>query len=256
MSADRKRTFLFPAIAAMVLVVALAVGGIARVIVAVPAMMFLPGYTITLALFAGRALDIAERLLYSLGISLVMLILCGLVLQLTPWGLHPVAWVGLLGAVVMVSAVIARKRGETLFPLALTRAYQPMHLRPWLFTGLATLTLLIATTVALTSAQSRTVANTTQVWMLPASDATTSQIRLGIDNLEPTTTGYHLVMKAGERTIQDWPSLELPAGGHWETTVMLPDDIGNTPTVAAVLYRTDTPGQIYRQVQLWQEGQK
>src|SRR3954454_24445758 len=89
-------------------------GGAVRVLVALPFALVLPGLALTLALFPAGALDGAERLLFSLGLSLAVTALGGLVLHLTPWGLRPASWALLLGAITLAAGVAAflRRRGR------------------------------------------------------------------------------------------------------------------------------------------------
>ena len=64
-----------------------------RIILGLPFMLFFPGYTLITALFPGKSgLQGIERLALSLGLSLAVLPLIGLILNYTPWGirLHPI----------------------------------------------------------------------------------------------------------------------------------------------------------------------
>src|SRR3954468_21171576 len=90
-------------------------GGAVRVLVALPFVLVLPGLALTAALFPTGALDVAERLLFSLGLSLAITALGGLVLQLTPWGLRPASWALLLGLVTLAAGAAAflRWRGRS-----------------------------------------------------------------------------------------------------------------------------------------------
>ena len=49
--------------------------------------LFIPGYVATEALFPGRGLDLIERLALSVGLSLALVPLVGLLLNFTPWGI-------------------------------------------------------------------------------------------------------------------------------------------------------------------------
>jgi hypothetical protein len=50
--------------------------------------LFLPGYSIIKALFPGKELDNIERTALSMGISLAIVTLTGLILNYTPWGIR------------------------------------------------------------------------------------------------------------------------------------------------------------------------
>src|SRR5579859_3336673 len=63
---------------------------------ALPLVFITPGYTLTAALFHRRSLDMAYRMLLSLGISVSIVIAGGLVLNALPGGLRPSSWSALL----------------------------------------------------------------------------------------------------------------------------------------------------------------
>lgn len=60
-----------------------------RVILALPVILFIPGYWIILALFPKeKDIDITERLVLSIGVSIAVVPLIGLGLNFTPWGIR------------------------------------------------------------------------------------------------------------------------------------------------------------------------
>ncbi len=75
--------------------------------------LFLPGYSLVKVLFTDRELDIVERVALSIGLSLALVPLAGLLLNYTPWGIRttPVT-LSLLGlTVVFASAAVVRDYG-------------------------------------------------------------------------------------------------------------------------------------------------
>lgn len=75
--------------------------------------LFLPGYSLIKALFSDRELDIVERVALSVGLSLALVPMAGLLLNYTPWGIRttPVT-LSLLGlTVVFASAAVVRDYG-------------------------------------------------------------------------------------------------------------------------------------------------
>src|SRR5438105_2536956 len=85
-------------------------------ILALPFVCILPGYALASAVFAKRALGIPEYLVFSLGLSLVIIILGGLVLNSTPFGLRASSWTVFLGCFTLCACSIAlvRRQGQTL----------------------------------------------------------------------------------------------------------------------------------------------
>src|SRR5689334_8130820 len=98
------------ALAALVLIVLGVSSPALRLLLGLPLVLLLPGYTLTAALFPDRALGGADRALFTLSLSLSTAILCGFVLNRTAWGLRPESWAVILSTVVLGSSMIAFAR--------------------------------------------------------------------------------------------------------------------------------------------------
>ena len=98
------------------LVLAMAVAGVAMAIVlldfapppiriaaTLPLVILLPGYALTSALFARQTTELPIGLLLSVGLSLAITILEGLLLNLTPWGLQATSWALALGGTILIA---------------------------------------------------------------------------------------------------------------------------------------------------------
>src|SRR5438105_797407 len=70
---------------------------IVGIVLALPLVFILPGYALTEVLFRKRSLGAPERLLFSIGLSLAIAILSGLILNLLPGGLQAISWALWLG---------------------------------------------------------------------------------------------------------------------------------------------------------------
>ena len=75
--------------------------------------LFLPGYCLIKALFSSKELDNIERLALSVGLSLALVPLVGLLLNYTPWGIMvtPVTFCLLGLTLVFASAAVVRDYG-------------------------------------------------------------------------------------------------------------------------------------------------
>ncbi|HEX4841651.1 MAG TPA: DUF1616 domain-containing protein, partial [bacterium] len=84
----------------------------ARIVLGLPFVLFFPGYVLIAALYPRRSdLDGVERVALSLGLSLAVVPLIGLVLNYTPWGIHPTPiLVGLALFIAVCSAAAVRQR--------------------------------------------------------------------------------------------------------------------------------------------------
>jgi len=76
--------------------------------------LFLPGYSLIRALFSSKELDNVERFALSVGLSLALVPLAGLLLNYTPWGVRtmPVTFCLLALTLVFASAAVVRDYGS------------------------------------------------------------------------------------------------------------------------------------------------
>src|SRR5690348_802524 len=84
-------------------------------VLALPLIFLLPGYVLLQVLLPRRQLDRSQRLAFSLGLSLVLAIIAGLVLNMFPAGLRATSWAIFLGLSTLGGAllVIFLRRGKT-----------------------------------------------------------------------------------------------------------------------------------------------
>ncbi len=226
-------------------------GTAARAIVALPLVLVAPGYAITAAAFPRRGLDGATTLLFSLGLSLTIAIVGGLVLNLTPWGLETGSWVVFLSLTILGGGAIAvrRRPGLSVVPAGAGRsvARSAYPVAPLMA---AALVLIVATRVAATGELRQQHKGFTQLSILSIQG---SAARVSITNQESATTSYRLQLTAGGRTIRQWPSLTLAQGDTWQATVALPSTPSRAGRVQATLYRTVFPRSVYRRAWLWRD---
>ena len=83
-----------------------------RVLVGVPFVLVAPGYALQAAMFDPGSLGRTERAVLSLGLSIAVSIIAGLVLNLTPAGLNRDSWSLLLGAITAAGVLTAMVRGR------------------------------------------------------------------------------------------------------------------------------------------------
>ena len=76
--------------------------------------LFLPGYSLIKALFGSKELDNIERFALSIGLSLALVPLAGLLLNYTPWGIRttPVTFCLFALTLVSASAAVVRDYGS------------------------------------------------------------------------------------------------------------------------------------------------
>ena len=218
-----------------------------RVAFGLPFALVLPGYAIVAALFPQRALGIPERLVLSIGLSLAVAALGGLLLNWTSWGLRVESWAVLLCATTCLASVIAIKRRRRSPAVTSMPVGIGLSGRQALLLGLAAVVVVAAIGLARTPAPQQSVQGYTLLWMLPSDDGNPNTVRLGVECMELAPTPYRLEVKVDGRIAQEWSSILLKPGAKWENRIVLPAGFGSG-TVEAALYRLDDLQSVYRQV--------
>lgn len=221
-----------------------------RLVVALPLLFVLPGYAVTAALFPKRSLGIPEQVLYSVGLSLAVVMVGGFALHWTPWGLQAESWVIFLFCVTLGASVIARMRRRRGWSVVTTPLNVGLDSRQGLLLGLAALVVVAAVGLSRTPMPPQGIQGYTLLWILPAGDGNPNAVRLGVSSREFTPTEYRLQVLVEGQIAQEWPALQLAPGEEWETAVSVPGNSSNTRTVEATLYRLDAPSVVYRRVTL------
>lgn len=223
-------------------------GPVGRLVFGLPLALILPGYALTAALFSGSTPGLPERLTLMLGIGLSNLVIAGLVLNATPWGLRPETWAVALAAETLTATIVAviRRRGT---------AVEPVHARldgispqQWSTFGLAALAVTAALLIARSGALTPQGTGFTQLWMLPRMNANPNEVQIGITSQERSTLTYRLELDSGTKVQSTW-TFTLAPGKSWQTTAPVNLTPGGART-AAVLFRLDAPDLPYRRVAL------
>ena len=225
-------------------------------ILGLPLVLVLPGYALTSALFPQRALGAPEPLVLSLGLSLVIVVLGGLVLSWTPFGLRASSWTLLLSGITLGASAVAlvRRRGRGMSaPRSLRAANVGLTFRQGLLMGLAGVIVCGAVAVSIIGAERQSYAGFTQLWILPVGGANVENaVRLGVNNMESTAVKYRLTASVDGKVVKEWPSIDLEPKEKWDTTLVLPPTgSAGVARVEADLYRAGAPTTTYRHVVLW-----
>jgi hypothetical protein len=238
-----------------------------RLLLGLPLALVLPGYALTAALFPRRALGGADRALFTLGLSLSTTILCGFVLNRTPWGLLPESWAVILSTVVLGSSLIAfaRRRlssarsasetdDEPAQPAQSGAASRPrlsLGVGQSLLLGLAIAVIAGAVLFARGEAALRPAPEVIQLWMLPGDAAESPTLRVGLNSVGPAAGDFRLQIERGGYIIHEWPSLSIVPGQHWQQMLSLQGRQPGSGAFEARLYRAEEPNVVYRRVALW-----
>ncbi|MBA2556914.1 MAG: DUF1616 domain-containing protein [Chloroflexi bacterium] len=211
--------------------------------------LVLPGYAIAEASMPEGSLGRMERLLLSVGLSLALVAMSGLLLNLTPWGLNPTSWILFLGTVTVVASVVAIARRRPYAPAvgrSATRTLPNASQTALLIFAGAILTGAIG--VAFSGAAGRSPTTYSSLWILPGNEERT--VTLGVSNREATREDYRVELSGETDLIEDW-TIQLEPGASWTADASLPPADPEASPIVARLYRTDSPHTVLRQVILW-----
>lgn len=220
-----------------------------RIIASVPLVLFLPGFALTLILFPRQSIGMADRLLLSVGLSVAFTALSGLLLNLTPWGLQASSlWIVLLLSIAVEIVVIffARRTWWTnagTFPAGLN-----FNTRQWVLMALAALLTVMAVRVARTPTPQQGLDGYTMLWIQSAD--TPNAVHVSVKSDEFDTTRYQVKYQFNG-TVREGSTFKLQPGETWERIVPIPAGVSAGNSFSVLLYRLDSPDQVYRRVIWW-----
>ncbi len=228
-------------------------------VLTLPLIFILPGYALSSALFPTQRFGTAERLILSLGLSLTAVILGGLLLNLTSFGLKTDSWALYLGGITVgaCAVTLARRHRQSASKSAFEWSSISgirLNLRQGLFIGIALLIVCGAVTLSIIGAQQQPRKGFTQLSLLPSGGTTSANnaVSLGISNMEAQGMQYRLAVNMDGKVIKEWPTIVLSVGQQWKAILVIPPSgHAGATRVEAMLYRLDSPGTVYRDVVLW-----
>lgn len=209
----------------------------------------LPGWTLVNVLSLPTQLEGFWKLGLILGLSLLVVILAGLILNLTTWGLHADSWAVLLGGIVLGGAarLLATRKSTTGVLYRRVGFTNFRRLGPVIASLPA-----VALAVAAFGLSSWGAANAqrhevryTQFWLSPtALNSNHMAAALGIYNVRAQTTHYEVrISESGsDRLIQEWSDIILKPGETWQTRFAA--SLEGSGRLTADLYLMDSPQQM------------
>lgn len=233
------------------------VSALARVIGGLLLALILPGYAVTEAVFGGRIRTATERTLLCVGLSLVVTVLAGLILNLAPGRMDTVAWTSLLAAFTIGSCILAatRRHGvpSPMTPLAWLRRL------PWTPTVVGLLVLAIVLTgtalgLSISSAhQDDMSGQSLALWLQPRYEGSTAHVKVAMTAGSQRQSGLILIVREDNHIVRRFIVPDLDQGATWSANVLVPSRIGRQ--LAASLYAKEG-GRPIRHVLLWLQSAK
>jgi hypothetical protein len=219
-----------------------------KTIFAIPLIFVLPGYLLTELLFYWRKIAPSHRLLLTIGLSIVLVIVSGLLLNILPIGLQSVSWVVCLSLITIAEVIVVAVRrvgvgnGEIKITL--------LHVYEYGLFALAVGGVIFALLYAREGMAQQPHPGFTQFWMVPAGGSACA-VKLGMHSFEPEQIAYSVSVAANDVPIPAQFPDTLKAGEQVERTLELPANMHEEMVnVRAWLYRLDRPGEAYRSVNI------
>lgn len=249
----------FVSLLAVGLVLAHLNSGLLGILIGLLLVFVSPGYIVSIAIFPESTWSFMERTILTMGLSLAVSVLGGIVLYPLKVPLTTENWALFYGVVCLVMGSIAiTRRLIKQYPARRKTDRAPdshAHLLPrplqlGMF-ALAALLFLGAMTLAQTMAKYYPDTEIVQLWLLPA-DGDSPSVRIGAMVNDSAPREYSLWLERGGYTVQIWEHITLTPNERWETVVAL-DNLPGAGPLEAYLYRYDQPSVPYRRVILWPE---
>jgi uncharacterized membrane protein len=235
--------------------------------------LFSPGYSLVAALFTKRDdLDIARRLALGFGLSIVVVVLVGFILNYTPWGISLYSVLISLLVFIMAASGVAyyrrrrlpeEERFEPRFRGSLAGFRGREHLVDRLLLALLVLVIIGAIGTLVYIGRPPAVGQTfTEFYMLGPeggvedypdviSPGDEASVTLGIVNHEKETTEYYIRIVIGEEEVGGVEAITLADGEGWQQRVSFtPVEVGEAQEVEFRLYR-GSDDRAYHTLQLW-----
>jgi len=211
---------------------------------ALPLIFFLPGYALTRMIFPTDALGFTERCLISIGTSIAIVALSGVVMNWLPGGLNSSGFTLFVGTITLIFALVTYNR-----------QWQQQHIEmialpDWAFTrqhfalfGLAIFLIVGAMTIQVIDASHQTSTHFTQLWTLPVQSS--QAVTIGIKNQENTKQTYTIQVSVAGKVIKTYSTITLANGAMWQQNLTLPTTTAATK-VDVTVYRSSAPTVPYR----------
>ncbi len=227
------------------------------VLLGLPFVLFYPGYVLAEVLMPERARNVPERLLFSVGLSVVVVVLGGLILNLLPDGLQSGTWALLLGGIIIAECAWVSRRRYRVISREDEQGVR-WAATAWQLCFAVIIVLIVEGSLAFTiyGATNQPHPGFTQLWILPGTAGRSNDtVRFGIKSMEMATTSYNLTITENGKVIHQEDRITLNPDQAWESSITIPAPSAKLP-IKIFLYRTQDPNTAYRTVLLWVGGSR
>jgi hypothetical protein len=206
--------------------------------------LFVPGYSLTAVLFEDGDFGWPERLLMSVGLSLGITALMGLLLYGVGLGIR-LPWLLLPGMIGLFIVIIHYYHTGAQEPGSLPGFTFGQGVLLFMTAALITTAVYIA---ASPTAQQTGLQGYSLLWIQPG--RADNSFRIGVQSEEFAITGYQLALAVNGQE-HEGPRLLLYPGEKWEGEWILTPEQATGQRFIVRLYRLDRPNEVYRSVVWW-----
>lgn len=223
-----------------------------------PVVALIPGYALVASMDPRGRLRTPERLALSIGASLSATIIVGLLVSVSPAGLHRESWAAGLGLFSILTSLLALHRTKGLRAVSARRESPSLAWRNVVVQSTIVLTMTATLAIALATAAATPIigseqaveqgeASVLQLWVAPAGDAS-GEMSIGIDN--PGNAGFACIVRVqhGPRPASERVLLVGPAQSVRLAVQRDPDASIMFPTEISLLDRDGSP---LRHLEVW-----
>ncbi len=256
----------------LILAVALVPDSPLRTVLGIPFVLFFPGYTLICALFPGKKdLGEIERVALSIGLSLAVVPLLGLVLNYTPWGIRLASILASLFIFTLIMSALSFYRRAKLPYEQKFSPYLLVKMPKWNAISRSDKLFLIGFLVAIVVVASSTVylasapkigERFTEFYVLGSNGkladypvnlmlGENGTVVLGITNHEYENLTYRIVICLENQPLEAIDEIQLSHEMNWsQNYTFTPKETGEKTKLAFELYKQNID-EPYRSLQLW-----
>ena len=239
------------------------------IILALPLIFILPGYTLTQTLFRkrspapdpsnnlilrpslkiGQPVSAVDHLILGLGLSMAIDVVVGFALNILPIGLQALSWTLSLGLITTGFALLAAFLRRKDIVKGARKPKPRITIYECILFGLAILVATVAIWSSIIRPLEEPQPSFTQFWMFPAKN-TSCAVLIGVHSFESTSVTYRVVMTINGAQATTWSSVVLAPQAEWNQSVSIKPGATDNIYIEARLYRADKPETVYRNVHL------
>jgi len=257
----------------LIIVITFFPSNVLRIILGLPFVLFFPGYTLIAALFPRRnALGSIERAALSFGLSIAMVLLMGLILNYTPWGIRLYPILISLTIFIIATSVVAWYRRRRLAEEQKVTVSFDLSLRLWRGQSSINKVLSIILMVAILGAigtlgyiitTPKVGEKFTEFYILGLEGKAIGypeelkvgeegRVIIGIINHEQETVSYGIKVRIDGVTNSELEPVVLGDEQKWEEMVSFtPDRVGDNQKVEFLLYKNRETEPYLKPLYLW-----